>query len=592
MIHLVIVWANALSYRDNIIEEISSQFNIRKIFNIHWDKKLYFKNLKIFYSHSLKDMSDNEYNKIISSKIRDIGIGDFVAIVFEDEDPNIKKRDTTSGVVEVNTHVFDIKSKYRNIIGGSRIHSSNDNWETNKDLTVLFGLNTEDFLKKYSTPDTSIENISKNCEGFDGYENISRLFYVLNNCIKYVVLRNHENLPDKYVSDLHGDIDLLVEHNNYAVKLTNAKRVFKQKYRVYHTIKVAGLLFPFDFRYVGDQYYDTDWEKKIIEDRILVKDVFYAPCNSDQFYSLLYHAYVQKYEIKEDYFPKLEHYASCIEQKYSADEYSESLGLLYPFLKTNSYEFVCPTDKTVIYNKKNVLICRAFDFLKNNIDVTDLKPIHIDHPYLSGYVYFEGLLNTQRVFIKYGGSGDSCKREFEFTKRAYSMNTFHFVEPLFLGKNDDTYYAVYKFVNGKSVESLPIDSDDQKNNLASQLIEIYEILQSAHILHRDIRPENLMIADGNIVLIDFQYAVDNNLRTEYSDLINNTYQIMSLGDHFRYKWYAWSDYYSFSKTANYLNVSFNAKEIDKPFFISPKVFFTLNFWIWFAKKIRTRLSKN
>ena len=586
MIHLIIIWPKAMSYKDKIIEDVSCQFDVKKIFKFHWDRKSYYKNLKIFYSHSLKDFSDRRYNRIISSKIKNVGIGDFIVVVFEDVNPCIEKRETTSGVVEVNSHVFDLKTKYRSIIGGSRIHSSNDNWETNKDLTLLFGLNTEDFLERYSGSSLLIEDVQRNCMGYDGYSSIEEFFYVLNNCLKYVVLRNHENLPDKYVSTEHGDIDLLVEHFNYAVKLTNAERAYRQDYRVYHYIKIAGNQYPFDFRYIGDQYYDPNWEQSIIDNRILLKNVFYAPCCTDQFYSLLYHAYIQKREVKEDYFQKLDYYAKCIGTEYDNKEFMTSLGLLFPYLKSNSYDFIRPIDKSVYYNKKNILISKAFDYLKNNTSIKEVVPIHLKHSFYSGYVYFKGILDSRNVFIKYGGSGESCKKEFVFTKRAHSLDSRHFVNAISLCNDGVNDYAVYEYVDGRSLDSSSII---QKEDLSNQLKKIYEVLQEAQILHRDVKPDNFLIVNGNLVLIDFQYAIDINEWKEYSYLINNATQIISLGDKCRYRWYAWNDFYSFKETARLLGASFNSERKGKVFTMSLKILATRRFWIWLIKKIKGKL---
>ncbi len=587
MIHIVIIWPKAIRHKDFIINEIKEKFDVIKVFKIHWEPDSYSRNISIFYSHSLKDFSDSTYKSIIRSKIKNVGKGAFYLIVFEDKTPNIEQRETTSGVVAVNTNTFDLKTKLRSIVGGSRVHSSNDDWETNKDLTILLGLNTEDFLSKYKDSTDEIEDVYSNCIGFNGYDNIRQFFYVLNNCVNYVVLRNHEFLPDSYVSMEHGDIDLLVEHYNYVAKLTNALKIFRESYRVYHTIRIAGSECPFDFRFIGDGYYDEKWERTILQNRELKKGIFYAPNSEDQFYSLLYHAYIQKYEVKEDYYKKLSDFASAQTIDYNPFNYNSSLGLLYPFLKLNGYAFSTPIDKSVVFNKKNHLICTSYQVLSESCSFGSLTPIHLSHPFASGYVYYSAIKDDKKVFIKYGGTGNSCEVEYMYTQKMFNIDQLHFVKPVQLVKGNEHSYAVYEYLDGKPLLQAIKDKDVfVSQTLENQLVTIYNDLIEVGVMHRDIRPENFIVVNGLIKLFDFQYAIDSTNRCEYNHLIENTTEIMSLGSDFRYNRFAWSDYYSFLNTANFLGVNFETERKDKPFYMSPKVFVTVNFWKWLAKKIK------
>ena len=120
-----------------------------------------------------------------------------------------------------------------------------------------------------------------------------------------------------------------------------------------YSINVAGRDVPFDFRNVGDDYFDSVWEKHILDNRRLEKKLFYIPAPEDLYYSLLYHAFVQKLEVKPDYHPKLEHYACSIEEIYSSDP-KESIRQLDSFMARKRFEYVAPSDKSVIYNEQNL----------------------------------------------------------------------------------------------------------------------------------------------------------------------------------------------------------------------------------------------
>ena len=104
-----------------------------------------------------------------------------------------------------------------------------------------------------------------------------------------------------------------------------------------------------------------------------------------------------------------------------------------------------------------------------------------------------------------------------------------------------------------------------------QIIDIFESLQKAQIMHRDIRPDNMLVVDGNIKLIDFQYAIDLRKPKELKCVKNNNVVARHLGnENFRYKSYGWKDSASIVKLLHYYG--FNTDNImltkDKTFYMS------------------------
>lgn len=504
--HIMVLWSNAIYQKDYILQDLKSQFEIYKVFNVHWDKEKFLDNYTVFYAHSQKHLSFSQYRNLLRGKICHCGDEDFVAIIFKDNAPVFETRKTSSGERKVNTRVFDKKTQYRELTGGGhKVHSSDDAWETNKDLTLMFGLNTEDFIQHYS-PSTEIESFEGNCIGVGGYSSIQQLFYVLNNTVQYVVLRNYECLPDEYTVEGHGDIDLLVENKNYIAYLTLARPVFPESYRVYHILNIAGKDIPFDFRNIGDDYYDRIWEENILQNRIFIKSLFYVPCVEDQFYSLMYHAYIQKHEVKQDYIPKLTDFGKVLGVDYR-DDLQIAIKLLDHFLQENKYEYIRPHDKSVVYNEKNLQISdyalRFGHFIKRVNEKGD-----------NGYVYQSLVYEKDDSFVKIGTPW-LIDNEAHYLRRLEKFDCFpHLISECLQG---ELKMIEISRVAGSNFTDFFKDINHQRKayicSFIDEAIKVLLILNEHNICHRDFLPSNVLISDVDgrckVGLIDFGWAIEN-----------------------------------------------------------------------------------
>ena len=347
-LHLVIIWENGRYKEQEIVKSISENFELVEKYKINWNKNLFGKNLTTFYGTNLPPNSDKE---------KHCGKGEFLLIIFYDNNPKYDYVKTSRGTEKVNVNIFACKEKFRNLTGGGhKIHSTNSPLETNHDLTLLLGINYSDYeilLKNRSNNDKKNENIIKNTPlsitGVDGWESLEQLFYVMNSSLDYVVMRNFEYLPNNKFSKDHGDIDFLVKDLNQAVFITNAQRQYKKR----HKIKVAGKDVLIDFEHVGDGSYDQNWQNHILKKRILLNNSFYVPELEDYFYSLIYHILIHKTYIAADYpdkikkiYKKLSFYDS---NKCDFDNY---LKLLEIFLSINTYQITRPKDPSFFLMKK------------------------------------------------------------------------------------------------------------------------------------------------------------------------------------------------------------------------------------------------
>ena len=340
--HLFILWENARYKEKEILEDIKKSFNIIGKYNITWNKEIFSKNLSRFYGTNLPKNSGKEQH---------CGNGDFLLIIVEVENPKYEQRDTLSkGIQTVNINMFDKKTYYRELTGGGhKVHATNSEKETNHDLTLLLGKSLKDFLKEVEGKEESIVNLKQDLIGTDGFKTVKEMFYVLNNCIDYAVLRNYETLPEEIYTNEHNDIDLICDSYENAAYILNAEKVFPEEYRIHYKVKVEDKIAFFDLRYIGDNYYYYNLEKALLENRIYNSKGFYTVSEEEYFYTLLYHAILHKPTFSEDYKNKLNKMRPNLDFK--DDE--KSIQILNNWLFKKGYNITIPIDKSVLFNKEN-----------------------------------------------------------------------------------------------------------------------------------------------------------------------------------------------------------------------------------------------
>lgn len=348
-IHVFIIWEHARHAETKILNDIKKKFKIIKIYEVTWSKEKFTTNLSRFYGTNLPPNSNKE---------KHCGTGPFLAVIIEDIEPSYKSHITSSGDKYINSNLFTSKTLHREWTGGGhRIHGSNTVFEANQNLILLFGKNTEDLLEDIGKERSSkIEKFNKDLVGSDGWVSLEQLFYVLNSSIEYVVLRNFDILPREYYAKNHGDIDLLVSDYANACFIANSTPQFKSKYRVYNSVKINNEKVFFDFRFVGDNYYDYRWEKNILAHRSFNEHGFYVPSNEDYFYSLLYHALIQKPAVSKDYISKLINVSESAEINLSKKSFDdkEAIAVLSDYLLKKGYSLTQAHDKSVYTNSENV----------------------------------------------------------------------------------------------------------------------------------------------------------------------------------------------------------------------------------------------
>lgn len=529
-IHLLVIWSKALKHQETIEKDILESFECLKKIHVQWDKSLYKANYRCFYAYSIKDYSPKEADSILKQKIADCGNGSFAVYIIKDNNPKPQKSEISSEIINANT--FHFKMKWRNIVGGSRIHCSDNEYETNRNLSVLFGHSLSEIKE-----DINILNFTyhkQNCLGVNGFSSLTSLFFLLNNNIKYCVLRNFENIFFQPTSSYHNDIDLLVEHKNFIIYLTGATPVFPDYYRVLHTITIAHQKTYFDFRYLGDNYYDYKWEKKILNHRIFQENTFFIPNPQNHFFCLLYHALIQKKAIAPDYVTRLISYShQIINQDLGLPSTAKSLEILDKFILQNDYSYTKPADASVYLNLQNITQTQSYQQfgapLKNSYALDD-----------KGNIYYTSIFTKDGSFIK-KASQEILENELRFLEQLSKENSF---PKLIRHSSNKLEIALVPGITLQTfIETHQKLSLSQQKKFLLGMIDILKSLYSNRIIHRDFTPSNILIDtendECNVHLIDFGWAI------QYGEEAS-AIEPIGLGEIYRHPKY-FSDAYAFAQ---------------------------------------------
>ena len=344
-LHLFILWKNSLYKKEDILKDIKRKFEIINIYNVTWSDEKFSENLSRFYGVKLPDGSLKEIH---------CGRGSFLLIIVKDNNPKYSYRQTTAGKEYVNINTFDSKVMYRDWTGGGhKIHCTNSIKETNHDLTLLLDKNVEDYLKDISKQNHIID-IDKDLIGSNGFDTVEEMFYALNNCTQYAILRNYENLPEEIYLNEHNDIDIICNSRENTAYVLNAKKhIGDENYRVRYHVNIAESIANFDIRYIGDNYYDRDMEIEILNNREFNEKGFYTLSNEDYFNTLLYHALIHKLDFSDDYKVRLMNMNNTFSKEICYD-IEKSIKFLQKWMLQNEYIVVRPCDLTVGLNNRNL----------------------------------------------------------------------------------------------------------------------------------------------------------------------------------------------------------------------------------------------
>ena len=342
-IHLFIIWSEAIYQRDKIVESISENFTICSIYNTTWSRDKFSDNLSRFYGENLPAGSHKE---------KHCGTDTFCCVIVKDNNPTYEIRDTSKGARVVNSRLYDAKQLYRAwTSGGHKIHATDNIKETKLQLALLFGKDYNEYLLQDKV-DKKIIEYNNNLMGANGWKSFDELFHILNLTLNYIVLRNFDNLEEQLTTK-HPDVDILVENRSLTKDILNAVETTNKSYRVQHSVKINNKDINFDIRYVGDNYYDKNWEIELLKTKVKHEKGFYIPDNLNLLYSLIYHALIHKQHISEDYLKQFIALSIALNLDFKSPSLigTSLLDMLLLYMYEHNYDIVEPYDLSVFFNE-------------------------------------------------------------------------------------------------------------------------------------------------------------------------------------------------------------------------------------------------
>ena len=166
---------------------------------------------------------------------------------------------------------------------------------------------------------------------------------------EYLILRNYDELlSDDVFMAGHADIDMLCSNASEVARAICASPAHPQNADgIHYCIQIKGKKASVDLRETGDGYYCRKWQEEMLRKRVPYNG-FYIMDPVNGFYSLVYHAILQKRSLSEEYRGRLMKAADGLGLKADGDNAEKSLlGLLEGFMKDNGYKYTFCVDKHV-----------------------------------------------------------------------------------------------------------------------------------------------------------------------------------------------------------------------------------------------------
>jgi serine/threonine protein kinase len=204
------------------------------------------------------------------------------------------------------------------------------------------------------------------------------------------------------------------------------------------------------------------------------------------------------------------------------------------------------------------------NFIMEGFNIKIQKPFNIINWHL-GWKYFYGVLeNNTEVFVKLGSDKKLINNEQKMlnilnkNKKAES----YFPKVFCYSITDRYFFVALERIAGTTINKLASNdiTDAEKGKILHHMIEIIHFLHDEKIIHRDIRPANIMVKNiNNLVLIDFATSIKIESNDYVDEVINNREQLKNLGGGLNPQRFKWDDAYTITQVALMLDNAYPIK---------------------------------
>lgn len=146
--------------------------------------------------------------------------------------------------------------------------------------------------------------------------------------------------------DGHEDLDILCEDTASFVQSSKLICKMIPEDDIHFATFIAEKMIPVDLRHLGDHYYDCSWEKDILERRRMADNGnWYVMSEEDYYYTLVYHAILQKSKVNPQYIDEL----NVMAEKLGVCSGDKEIHLknLDHYMNRRGYRYVQPDDGSV-----------------------------------------------------------------------------------------------------------------------------------------------------------------------------------------------------------------------------------------------------
>ncbi|MFA0208586.1 hypothetical protein AB4536_17040 [Vibrio cyclitrophicus] len=328
--HIFIIWEKGRNLESELINKIETEFEVVQTFSVKWSLYQVSNNFTRFYGANLPKNSDKE---------KHCGKGEFKLVVVKDNKPNYDIRQTSKGPRRVNTNMFDTKKTLRELTGGGhKIHGTDSEQETRHNVALLLGLSLGDFLQKYTKRTEDIK-LERDISGSLGWDSFDQLFYILNECSEYLVLRNADNINEEYFINNDGDVDLLARNSDEVKYVLGDLNSINEK-REHMYVAVNNNEVKFEVYNTGENLFHESFENALFKQRRMFGNIVCLQ-KEMEFFGLIYHALLMKPKLSEKHKHRLkQNYSEFLDNGNVSESALESM--LINYFAEHGYEFTPP----------------------------------------------------------------------------------------------------------------------------------------------------------------------------------------------------------------------------------------------------------